>query len=120
MMWLTLGMMMLGLGTVGVFLPVLPTTPFYLLASLFFAKGSLKASKWLAQQKLFQRFVPTEEGPYQLLLSDKIKAMITASFFIGLSIILSNQLWIQLILIICALIMAWVLFGVIQTKQKDL
>lgn len=41
------GLISLGLGIVGAFLPVLPTTPFLLLAATLFLKGNTKLYEWL-------------------------------------------------------------------------
>ncbi len=48
-----LGWITLSLGVIGAFLPILPTTPFVLLASYFFSKGSPKFYHWLLSSKLF-------------------------------------------------------------------
>ena len=42
------------LGTAGIFLPILPTVPFYLLAVYCFARGSEKCETWLRNTKLFR------------------------------------------------------------------
>lgn len=52
-LWTTLGGIALLLGTIGIFLPVLPTTPFVLLGAFAFAKGSPKLRHWLATHSIF-------------------------------------------------------------------
>jgi uncharacterized membrane protein YbaN (DUF454 family) len=47
------GLLSLGIGFIGVFLPVLPTTPFILLAVYFFSKSSERMHHWLVHHPRF-------------------------------------------------------------------
>jgi len=50
--WFIIGGSSLGLGTLGIFLPLLPTVPFYLLAAFGFSKSSTKMHNWLLNHKV--------------------------------------------------------------------
>ena len=51
--YLTAGFIALGLGILGIPLPLLPTTPFLLLAAVCFARGSERWHQWLISHKTF-------------------------------------------------------------------
>ena len=52
-MWLAVGFICIALGTLGVALPLLPTTPFLLLAAFAFARSSRRWHDWLCQHRTF-------------------------------------------------------------------
>jgi hypothetical protein len=51
--WVGLGLLAVGLGIVGLALPLLPTTPFMLLAAACFARSSPRLHDWLLGHRIF-------------------------------------------------------------------
>ena len=51
--WLIVGLLALALGAIGIALPLLPTTPFILLAAFAFAQSSEKLHQWLLDHNVF-------------------------------------------------------------------
>ena len=52
-LWVAAGVLALALGLVGIFLPLLPTTPLVLLAAFCFARGSTRCERWLLTHPRF-------------------------------------------------------------------
>ena len=52
-----LGFVLLGLGALGVALPVLPTTPFVLLAAMCFSAGNQRMLRWLERSRVFGQYI---------------------------------------------------------------
>lgn len=51
------GSFSLGLGILGIFLPLLPTTPLLLLAAACYARGSHRFYRWLLENRYFGRYI---------------------------------------------------------------
>lgn len=64
------------LGIIGLFLPLLPTTPFLLLASACFARGSDRLHNWLLSHGVFGRYLRDFEAGRGIPLRGKVVATI--------------------------------------------
>ena len=90
-LWLATGGLFLGLGLLGVVLPVLPTTPFLLLAAGCFAKSSPRLHGWLVGHPVFGPPIRNweENGaisrPAKRLAVGSMAAVFALSLVLGLS-----------------------------------
>ncbi|WOB07941.1 YbaN family protein [Piscinibacter gummiphilus] len=53
LLWMLAGLVSLVVGFIGIFLPLLPTTPFVLLAAFCFSRGSKRMEAWLVSHPRF-------------------------------------------------------------------
>ena len=77
--YIVLGFVFLGLGTVGIALPVLPTVPFLLLASFCFAKGSKKFDMWFKSTKIYKNHLESFEKDKSMTRKTKWSILIPVS-----------------------------------------
>jgi uncharacterized membrane protein YbaN (DUF454 family) len=81
-----IGCLAVALGILGVFLPLLPTTPFLLLASACFARGSTRLHHWLQTNKVFGKYLRDYENGKGIPLRGKVWALIFMWSSMGYSI----------------------------------
>jgi len=71
-----IGCLAVALGVLGIFLPLLPTTPFLLLASACFARGSTRLHNWLQTNRVFGKYLRDYENGKGIPLRGKIWILI--------------------------------------------
>ena len=86
-LWLILGFAAIGLGAVGAVLPVLPTTPFLLLASFCLAKGSEKFHTWFTGTKLYKNHLDNFVQNRSMTLKTKLGILLPASAMLLLALV---------------------------------
>ena len=85
--WVTIGIITMVIGAIGVALPVLPTMPFLLVASFAFAKGSERFHKWFVNTKLYKKHLEEFVNRRAMTLKTKlcilipVSAMLLVAFF---------------------------------------
>ena len=100
-----LGLFFVVLGSIGVFFPVLPTTPFLLLAAFFLARSSSKLNAWFESTDLYKNYIADFLETRSMTMKTKryILTMATAAMFI--SGVLVDVIYARIALVIIAVIM---------------
>jgi uncharacterized membrane protein YbaN (DUF454 family) len=97
------GTVCVGLGVLGIFLPLLPTTPFLLLAAACYARSSKRFYRWLLNNRWFGNYLRDyreKEGiPLKVKLSSISLLWITILFSAAFVV---EILWVRIILILIA------------------
>ena len=99
-----LGVISIGLGVVGIFLPLLPTTPFLLLAAWCFVHSSPKRYEWLRNHPRLGGYVRDFHEKRAITLRAKIMAVTMIWLTMGFCIfaVVAQYLWAQILLFIIA------------------
>lgn len=85
---LSLGVISLILGIIGIFLPLLPTTPFLILTAFLFDKGSPKFHHWILSHPLLGP--PIRDWKSNRVISKKNKILATTMLFATSTLLLSR------------------------------
>jgi len=92
------GTVSVGIGILGIFLPLLPTTPFLLLAAACYARSSPRLYRWLHENRWFGEYLTNYRAGRGLPVRGKIITLAILWVAIGLSIILVEHLALRLLL----------------------
>ena len=87
------GTFFLAVGIIGIFIPVLPTTPFLLLAAASYARGSEHLYKWLMDNRILGSYIKNYIEGRGMPLKIKLITILILWTGIGLTIAFGVQHW---------------------------
>jgi uncharacterized protein len=118
---LTLGWLAIILGALGIVLPLLPTTPFVLLAAWCFARSSPRFHHWLLWRSPFGRYLRHWQRHRAMPPGAKGRAIAVMLVTFGVSIGLVNILWVRVMLsvMLCVLLLMMWRIPVVAESPDD-
>lgn len=83
-LWAALGFLSLGLGTLGIALPILPTVPFYMATVFCFAKSSERLHKWFTRTSLYKKYLESYIQNREMTMAVKCRLVGMSSLVMGI------------------------------------
>lgn len=117
--WAGAGLVSFGLGAVGAFVPLLPTTPFILLAAFCFARSSDRLDNWFHSTKLYKKVFEGYVSKHEMPLKAKLGILIPVTILLGAGFLLMSKVLIGRIAVAIIWVCHVVYFGfIVRTAKK--
>lgn len=114
-----MGFISLGLGLIGIVLPLIPTTPLLLLASFCFVKGSERFEIWFKGTTIYQKHLEDFVRNKSMTLKQKIILNVFADSMIALAFLSVDKIHVRIILILVVLYKYYYFITKIKTVKKN-
>jgi uncharacterized membrane protein YbaN (DUF454 family) len=106
------------LGTLGIFIPVLPTTPFYLLAAFLFTKSSKKLEIWFINTSMYKKHMIKIKEKKALTIKEKLTILLPLSLVMGVGLFFMRELLYPSIILIAIWLIHIIYFGFVLKTEK--
>ena len=104
-----LGLLSLGLGVVGIFVPLLPTTPLLLLSAWCFVRSSERLYEWLINNRYLGEYIRNFREHRAISLRAKILSVALIWLTIGYCVVtvVDEYWWAQIAMLLLAAAITW-------------
>ena len=121
---ITLGFLALGIGLIGVILPILPTTPFLLVTSFCFARGSERFHTWFTNSNIYKKHLESFVKERAMTLKQKVVLLSFVNFMLAFPLILVDVLPMRITIIVLIIIKLYYFTFKVRTispeEKKDM
>ena len=122
--YIILGFLALGIGLIGVILPILPTTPFLLVTSFCFAKGSERFHTWFTNSNIYKKHLESFVKERAMTLKQKVVLLSFVNFMLAFPLILVDVLPMRITIIVLIIIKLYYFTFKVRTispeEKKDM
>ena len=122
--YITLGFLALGIGLIGVILPILPTTPFLLVTSFCFARGSERFHTWFTNSNIYKKHLESFVKERAMTLKQKVVLLSFVTFMLAFPLILVDVLPMRITIIVLIIIKLYYFTFKVRTispeEKKDM
>lgn len=118
--WVLVGLVAVGLGSVGIIVPGLPSTVFFIIAASAFSKSSPRLEAWVLGLPHVGPLVNDYRAGLGMPRRAKISAAVMIVVFVGLSAWVVDPLWLSAVILAAGMIGLWVVLFRVPTKDPNL
>lgn len=118
-LWAAAGFVAFGLGFLGAILPLLPTTPFILVAGFCFARSSEKVNQWFKATKLYKLVFENYTKKRAMTLKAKLTLLLPLTVLLGISFVLLSSVPAMRVVIAVVWCAHIVYFGFVVKTERE-
>ena len=117
--WIVLGFICLGLGVIGIIMPILPTTPFFLVTVVCFARSSERLKRWFMSTSFHKKYIQSFYEKKGMALKNKVIILSFASIMLAVAFYFSAKPYARILIACVFLVKYYVFIFKIKTLPDD-
>jgi len=90
-LWIILGFICLGLGVIGIILPILPTVPFFMATVFCFAKSSKRLHGWFIGTNLYKKHLDSFVKQRTMTMGTKLRIVGTVTVVMAVGFLMMSK-----------------------------
>ena len=90
-LWIILGFICLGLGVIGIILPILPTVPFFMATVFCFAKSSKRLHGWFIGTNLYKKHLDSFVKQRAMTMGTKLRIVGTVTVVMAVGFLMMSK-----------------------------
>lgn len=114
-----LGFLCVGIGCLGIILPILPTTPFLLLALALFAKGSERFHRWFMSTGIYKKYLEDFVATRSMTKKTKIRILSAVTVLLTAGFIFSPGFAKAILAVVLIFHYVYFIFGIKTVEEND-
>ena len=119
--WTVLGVLAVAIGSLGIVVPGLPTTPLFIVAAACFSRSSPRLERWVLELPSIGPMVRDYREGLGMPRRAKVTALLTMAVFLSLSVVLFLDGWlVRGIVLGAGAVGAWVILFRVPTRERVL
>ncbi|MDR2830341.1 MAG: YbaN family protein [Methanobrevibacter sp.] len=118
LVYIIFGIIFLSLGAIGVFLPLMPTTPFVILAAFCFGKSLKRAENWILKSKYFGSYIENYRNKVGVPIRAKVRSIIFLWIVLIVSMVYTWSFFTFIILLLVGVAVSLHIYF-LKTKNED-
>lgn len=119
MLYVSFGFLFLGIGILGIILPMMPGTPFLFVSLFFFTKGSARIHHWFVNSKIYHQHLKPIKEKRSLPMKTKRNILCLVTIMLGIACYYTTSYHAKIAILIILAIKYWVFLFYLKTEKVE-
>lgn len=118
-LWAAAGLLCFGVGCIGVVLPILPTTPFILVAAFCFARASERVDRWFRSTKVYKQVLEGYVTKKRMTAKAKLSIIVPVTVLLGIAVFFMRNVPVWAGVLVVVWLVHLVYFGLVIPTDRE-
>lgn len=119
-LYVSFGFLFLGIGILGIILPMMPGTPFLFVSLFFFTKGSERIHNWFVNTKIYHQHLKPIKEKRRIPAKTKRNILLLVTIMLGIACYYTTNYHAKIAILVVLAVKYWVFLFYLKTEKVEM